>query len=160
MGRGGEGRRGEGKRWKTGGEGCRRTITVGGFVGNSALGKNEPSQTNRSARGVCVEIMPRVQSKHSRAVHAHRRKKLLQSLRIMERSTIKRVMVRFSGAREKGAVIFVECLAVSKEGLMEGSLWRGTLGRSSGLHDTAEPVRGMRHGNCCWQETTHLHAIS
>ena len=33
---------------------------------------NELSQTNRSVRGVCVGVAPRVQSKLSRAFHAHR----------------------------------------------------------------------------------------
>ena len=55
---------------------------------------------------------------------------------------------------------FVECLGVSKEGTMEGSLWRGTLCRSLGSHDAAELVGGMCHGNGCRQETTRLHAIS
>ena len=55
---------------------------------------------------------------------------------------------------------FVECLGVSKEDTMEGSLWRGTLCRSLGSHDAAELVGGMCHGNGCRQETTRLHAIS
>ena len=38
------------------------------------------SQTNRGVGGVCVGVIPRVQSKLSRALHAHRGKKLLQDL--------------------------------------------------------------------------------
>ena len=38
----------------------------------------ELSQTNRGVGGVCVGVVPRVQSKLSRALHAHRGKKLLQ----------------------------------------------------------------------------------
>ena len=37
----------------------------------------ELSQTNRGVRGECVGVVPRVQSKLSRALHAHRGKKLL-----------------------------------------------------------------------------------
>ena len=69
-------------------------------------------------------------------------------------------MVRFRGARDKGAMAFVECLGFSQEDTMEGPPWRETLGRSLGSHDATEPVGGMCHGNGCRQETTRLHAIS
>ena len=69
-------------------------------------------------------------------------------------------MVRFRGAREKGAMAFVECLVVSNEDRMEAPLWRETLGRSLGSHNTVESVGGICHGNGCWKETTRLHAIS
>ena len=70
----------------------------------------ELSQTNRGVGGVCVGVVPRVQSKLSRALHAHRRKKLLQDLQTQESAATKRAMVRFRGAREKGAKAFIECL--------------------------------------------------
>ena len=73
---------------------------------------------------------------------------------------MKRAMVRFRGAREKGAMAFVECLGFSQEDTMEGPLWRETLGRSLGSHDATEPVGGMCHGIGCRQATTRLHAIS
>ena len=69
-------------------------------------------------------------------------------------------MVRFRGAREKGAMAFVECPGVSQEDTMEGPMWRETLGRSLGSHGAAELVGGIHHGNGCRQETTRLHAIS
>ena len=72
---------------------------------------------------------------------------------------MKRAMVRMRGVREKGAMVFVECLGVSQEDTMEGPLWRETLGRSLGSHDAAELVGGMCHGNGFRQETTRLHAI-
>ena len=68
-------------------------------------------------------------------------------------------MVRFRGAREKGAMTFVECLGCSQEDMLNGPLWRETLGRSMGSHDATEPVCGMCHGNGCRQENTRLHAI-
>ena len=120
----------------------------------------ELSQTNRGVGGVCVGVVPRVQSKLSRALHAHRGKKLLQDLQTQESAATKRAMVRFRGAREKGAMAFVECLGFSEEDTMEGPLWRETLGRSLGSHDATELVGGMCHGNGCRQETTRLHAIS
>ena len=120
----------------------------------------ELSQTNRGVGGVCVGVVPRVQSKLSRALHAHRGKKLLQDLQTQESAAIKRAMVRFRGAREKGTMAFVECLRFLQEDTMEGPLWRGTLGRSLGSHDATELVDGMCHGNGCRQETTRLHAIS
>ena len=118
------------------------------------------SQTNRGVGGVCVGVVPRVLSKLSRALHAHRGKKLLQDLQTQESAAMKRAMVRFRGAREKGAMAFVECLGVSQEDTMEGPLWGETLGRSLGSHDATELVGGMVHGNGCRQETTRLHVMS
>ena len=120
----------------------------------------ELSQTNRGVGGVCVGVVPRVQSKLSRALHAHRGKKFLQDLQTQESAATKRAMVRFRGAWEKGAMAFVECLGFSQEDTMEGPLWRETLGRSLGSHDVTELVDVMYHGNGCRQETTRLHAIS
>ena len=120
----------------------------------------ELSQTNRGVGGVCVGVVSRVQSKLSRALHAHRGKKLLQDLQTQESAVMKRAMVRFRGAREKGSMAFVECLEFSQEDTTEGPFWRKTLGRSLGSHDATERVGGMCHGNGCRQETTRLHAIS
>ena len=69
-------------------------------------------------------------------------------------------MVRFRGAREKGAMTFVERLGVSQEDTMEGPPWRETLDRSLGSHDATELVGGMCHSNGCRQENTRLHVIS
>ena len=60
----------------------------------------ELSQTNRGVGGVCVGVVPSVQSKLSRALHAHRGKKLLQDLQTQESAATKRAMVRLRGARE------------------------------------------------------------
>ena len=119
------------------------------------------SQTNRRVGGVCVGVVPRVQSKLSHALHAHHGEKLLQDLQTQESTTKKRAMVRFMRAREKGTMAFVECLEVSQEDTMEPPLWRETLGRSLlGSHDAAELVGGTYHGNGYRQETIRLHAIS
>ena len=64
----------------------------------------ELGQTNRGVGGVCVGVVPRVQSKLSRALHAHRGKKLLQDFQAQESAATKRTMVRFRGARGKGAM--------------------------------------------------------
>ena len=104
--------------------------------------------------------VPCVQSKLSHALHAQGEKKLLQDVQNLESTATKRAMVRFKGAREKGAMTFVECLGLSQEDTMESPLWRETLGRSLGLHDAAELVGGICHGNDCRQETTRLRAIS
>ena len=146
-------RGGEGGAW---GRGCWTARTMEGSVGDPV----ELSQTNRGVGGVCVGVVPRVQSKLSRALHAHRGKKLLQNLQTQGSAPMKRSMVRFRGAREKGVMSFVECLGVSQEDTMEGPLWRKTLGKSLGSHDAAELVGGKCHGNGCRQETTRLHAIS
>ena len=105
-------------------------------------------------------VVPRVQSKLSRALHAHRGKKLVQDLQTQESAAMKRAMIRFRGAREKGAMAFVECLGFSQEDTMGGPLWREALGRGLGSHDATELVDAMCHGNGCRQETTHLHVIS
>ena len=118
------------------------------------------SQTNRGVGGVCVGVVPRVRSKLSRALYAYRGKELLQDLQTQESAGIKRAMVRFTGAREKGAMAFVECLGFSQEDTMEGSLLGEILGRSLRSHDATELVGGMCHGNGCRQETTCPHAIS
>ena len=75
----------------------------------------ELSQTNRGVGGVCVGVVPRVQSKLSRALLAHRGKKLLQDLQTQESAAKKRTMVRFRGALEKGAMTFVECPGFRKK---------------------------------------------
>ena len=64
--------------------------------------ENDLSQTNRSVRGVFVGVVPRVQSILSRALHAHRGKKFLQSLLNVVSTTIKRTRYS-SGEREKKA---------------------------------------------------------
>ena len=87
--------------------------------------------------------------KLSRALHAHGGKKLLQDIQTLESAAMKRAMVRSKGAREKGAMAFVECLGVSQEDMMEGPLWRETLGRSLGSHHAAELVDGMCHDDGC-----------
>ena len=102
----------------------------------------------------------RVQSKLSRALHASCGKKLLQDLQTQESVATKKAMVRFRGAREKGTMVFVECLVFSQKDTMEGPLWTETLGRSLGSHDATELVGGMCHGNGFRHETTRLHAIS
>ena len=71
---------------------------------------------------MCVGVVPCVQSELSRALHAHHGKKLLQDPQNLENTAMKRAMVRFGGAREKGAMAFVECLGVSQEDTMEGDL--------------------------------------
>ena len=153
----GEGGRGEGGR---GGGGVGQREQWEYMLATQPDREIELSQTNRGAAGVCVGVVPRAQAKLSRALHAHRGKKLLHDLQTQESATMKRAMVRFRGAREKGDMAFVECLGFSQEDTMEGPLWRETLGRSLGSHDATELVGGMCHGNGCRQETTRLHAIS
>ena len=46
---------------------------------------------------------------------------------------MKRAMVRFTGAREKRAMAFVECLGFSQEDTMEGPLWRINLRQEPGV---------------------------
>ena len=158
---GGGGReRGEGERGGRGSGGIGHREQWEGPMATQSDREIELSQTNRGVGGVCVGVVPRVQSKLSHALHAHRGKKLLQDLQTQESAATKRAMVRFRGAREKGAMVFVECLGFSQEDAMEGPLWRETLGRSLGSHDATELVGGMCYGNGCRQETTPLHAIS
>ena len=104
--------------------------------------------------------MPRVESKLSRALHAHHRKELLQNLENLENTAMKRVMIRFRGTREKGDMaLFVMCLGVSQEDTVEGPLRREILSRSLGSHDATELIGGMYHGNDCRQEIIRPHAI-
>ena len=109
---------------------------------------------------MCEGNVPRVQPKLSRALHAHRGKKLLQDLQASKSGAMKRAMGRFRGAREKGAMAFVDCLGVSQQDTMKSPLWRETSGRSLWLHGKAELIGGMCHYNSCRQQTTRLHAIS
>ena len=63
-----------------------------GSIGKTQPGREiELSQTNRGVGGVCVGVVPRVRSKLSRALHAHRGKKLLQDL---QNTAMKTAMVR------------------------------------------------------------------
>ena len=159
-GGGGRGREGEGRGRERGAweRVCWTARTIGGSVGTDR--EIELSQMNRGVRGVCVGVVPRVQSKLSCALHSRREKKLLQDLQTQASAAMKTAMVRFRGVREKGAMTFVECRGVSQEDTMAGPLWRETLGRSLGSHNAAELVGGLCHGNGCRQETTRLHATS
>ena len=53
------------------------------------------------------------------AIHAHHGEKLLRDLQTQESAAIKRAIARFRGAREKGAMAFVECRGVLQEDTME-----------------------------------------
>ena len=77
-------------------------------------------------------VVPRVQSKLSRALHAHRGKKLLQDLQTQESAAMKSGMARFRGAREQGTMTFVECLGFSQGDTMEGPL-EGNLRQKPGV---------------------------
>ena len=121
-GRGGGGERGGGGRGGRGGGGVGQREQWEDPMATQSDREIELSQTNRGVGGVCVGVVPRVQSKLSRALHAHRGKKLLQDLQTQESAATKRAMVRFRGAREKGAMAFVECLGFSQEDTMGGPL--------------------------------------
>ena len=82
----------------------------------------ELSQTKRGVGGVCVGVVPRVQLKLLRALYAHQGETLLQDIQTQKRTAMKIGMVRLRGAREKGAMTFVECLGISQEDTMEGPL--------------------------------------
>ena len=84
--------------------------------------ENELSKTNREIGGGCVGVVPRGQLHLSRALHAHRGKKILQDLHNLESTATKKAMVRFRGAREKGTMIFVEWLGFSEEATMVNPL--------------------------------------
>ena len=137
---------------------------MGGGAGGRSVGQREQledplatqpdreielGQTNRGVGGVCVGVVPRVQSNLSRALYAHRGNKLLQDLQTQESAAMKRAMVRVRGAQGKGAMTFVKCLGILQEDTMEGPLWRKTLGRSLGSHGAVERVGRMCHGNSC-----------
>ena len=78
-GGGGAGRdRGGGERGGRGGGGVGKREQWEDPMATQADREIELSQTNRGVGGVCVGVVPRVQSKLSRALHAHRGKKLLQ----------------------------------------------------------------------------------
>ena len=156
----GEGRWGGGDREGRGGVGIGQREQWEDPLATQPDREIELSRTNRGVGGVCVEVVSRVQSELSHALHAHRGRKLLQDLQTQESGSIKRTMVRFWEAREKGVMAFVECLGVSQEDTMEGLLWRETIGSGLRSHDTAELVGGTCHGNRCRQEPTRLHAIS
>ena len=72
---------------------------------------------------------------------------------------MKRAMVKFRGAREKGPMTFVECLGISQDDTMESLVWRETMNRNLVSHDAAELVGGIYHGNDCRQKNTRFHAI-
>ena len=106
---GGEGKEGErrgGERGRGGG-GVGQREQWEDPLATQLEGEFELSQTNRGVGGVCMGVVPCVQSKLSGALHAHRGKKLLQDLQTQESAPMKRAMVRFRGAREKGAMTFV-----------------------------------------------------
>ena len=70
----GRGRGGGGRRGHRGG-GVRQQVQLEDPLATQSDGGMKLSQTNRGVGGVCVGVVPRVQSKLSRALHAHRGKK-------------------------------------------------------------------------------------
>ena len=91
-GRGGEGRereRGGGERKGRGGGGAGHREQWENPLATQSDREIELSQTKREVGGVCVGVVPRVQSKLSRALHAHRGKKLLQDLQTQESAVMK-----------------------------------------------------------------------
>ena len=125
-GEGGEGggrERGGGARGGRGGGGVGQREQLEDPLATQPDREAELSHTNRGVEGVCVGVARRVQSKLSNALHAHRGKKLLQDLQTKESAAMKRAMVRFRGAREKGAMTFVECLGFRKK-----TRWRASCG--------------------------------
>ena len=129
-GRGGEGRGGEGRGrgGERGGAGGEREGRGGGGVGQREQWEDpsatqpdreiELNQTNQGVGGVSVGVVPCVQSKLSRALLAHRGKKLLQDVQTQGSTTTKRAMTRIRGAWEKDAMAFGKCLGVSQEDTM------------------------------------------
>ena len=120
-GRGGgrEGERGGGEGEEGGGAGV---LNSENLLAVQSHIEDELSQTNREIGGGYVGVVPRGQLHLSRALHAHRGKKLLQDLHNLESTATKKAMVRFRGAREKGAMIFMEYLAYSEEATMVNPL--------------------------------------
>ena len=82
----------------------------------------EVSQTNRGVEEVCVGVLPRVQSKLSRALHAHRGKKVLQGFQTQESAAMKRAMVRFRREAGEGRHDICRMPGVLSEDTMEGPL--------------------------------------
>ena len=105
-------------------------------------------------------VVPRVQSKLSRALHAYRGKKLLQDLQTPKSAAMKSAMVGFREAREKGRHDICGMPGGFARRHDGGPPVEGNLGRSLASHDTTELVGGMCNGNGCRQDTTRLHAIS
>ena len=107
-GGGGKGReRGGGERGGRGGGGVGQREQLEDPLASQPDKEIELSQINRGVEGVWVGVVPRAQSKLSRVLHAHRGKKLLQDLQTQESAAMKRAMVRFRGAREKGVMAYL-----------------------------------------------------
>ena len=70
------------------------------------------NERNRIIRGVCVGVVPRGQSNISRALDAHRGKKLLQDLQTLDNATIKRSILWIKEEKEKSARTSMEYLEV------------------------------------------------
>ena len=89
-----EGReRGGGERGGCGGGGVGQREQCEDLLATQPDRETELSQTNRGVGGVFVGVVPRVPSKLSRALHAHRGKKLLQDLQTQESAAMKRAIV-------------------------------------------------------------------
>ena len=79
-GAGGAGGGGGGERGGRGGGGVGQREQWEDPLATQPYGEIQLTQTNREVGGVCVGVVPRVQSKLSRALHAHGGKELLQVL--------------------------------------------------------------------------------
>ena len=77
----------------------------------------EASCPKRSRCGGCASCPINALPPSTRTV----RRSSCRTSKNLDNTTMKRVMVRFRGAREKGAMTLVECLGLSHEDTMEGS---------------------------------------
>ena len=114
--------------------------------------------TQRRRQGEHLGMVPGVQSKICQITHRKKATDLLHQLRTeaQDHPSAKRAFVRFLGARNKGAVAFVECQGRSHFDTMEPTLWREALGRTLGTHDTTTRIGGTCQATGCMEETNTL----
>ena len=70
----------------------------------------------------------------------------------------KRALVRYQGARGRGAMAWVACQGVSHWDRMDPEMYRETLARGLGSHDIERPIGTRCHAGC-EQEASHTHSL-
>ena len=132
--------------------------------GDRSAGDEEEDQSIPGLGGApggesSVGVVLKLQSRIARVLHEHHGKELISHLKARATDTKgKRTLVRFQGARSKGAMAWVACQGIHRGERTTPDLYRGTLGRCLGSHDEDVPVGGRCYAGCP-QPMTKNHSL-
>ena len=145
-------------------EGDEGNITQGGGGSEGSShegdGLDIPGLGEMPSRGAQnLGVVRQAQSRVSRALFKKKAQVLLSDLRAKATTMSgKRALVRYQGARGRGAMAWVACQGVSHWDRMDPEMYRETLARGLGSHDVERPIGTRCHAGC-EQEASYTHSL-